>query len=251
MTAHRIRHQVRKVAAPLPQDWPSYRNSHGELWLNVASSHLVLEEFVNLDRSVFLALAPTYPVLRYVLGHGRAEAVRMMREARRKAPLINHDCRQSLPFPDGVVDHILCSHYLEHLPPPIMMNTLTDFARVLRPGGTLHVILPDLRYTVDRYSRGEIDADQMLREQLMRSPTGDRLLLRALEAVGGFGLHHHWMYDAESAGRRLVDAGFEVVERQTPSSDFRKDDPESLSLVGVKPTVVHPAPRKSYALHTT
>ncbi len=237
MALDAIRNRTRRLTVQPTKSWTSYRNSRGELWLNVASSYLVLEEFVNLDHSVFLTLAPAYPMLRHMLDHDHdhAEAVHRMWEARRKAPLVNHDCRKKLPCPDGVVDHILCSHYLEHLPPPIMENTLADFVRVLRPGGTLHIILPDLRRSIDRYARGDIDADQMLREQLMRNPAGDRPLVRAMEAIGGFGLHHHWMYDTESAGRRLADAGFDVIERQTPSSGFRRDDPESLHLVGIKP----------------
>jgi predicted SAM-dependent methyltransferase len=207
----------------------------GGLWLNVASSHLVLDGFVNLDRSVYLTLAPALPVLRHLLGPGHVQAVRRAAALRRRPDFRTHDCRRPLPYAAGTVDHVLCSHFLEHLPVPAMTDALADYLRVLRPGGTLHVILPDLRYAVDHYVAGRFDADEMVAWQLMRRPHGLRRRAQVLDAVFGLGLEHQWMYDAASARRRLVEAGFEITDRATPSSDFRRDDPESLHLVGTRP----------------
>lgn len=45
-------------------------------------------------------------------------------------------------------DFIVCSHLLEHLANPL--RAITDFHRVLRPGGTLLILLPDRRRTFDK-----------------------------------------------------------------------------------------------------
>jgi len=215
-------------------DWRPWINSRGQLWVNVASSYLALDEFVNFDRSIWLTLAPAHALLRHVLSAGHENALRAMAEARRRTNLISRDCRKPLPVPDGVVDHILCSHFLEHLPAPVAEGVLADFFRALRPGGSVHIVLPDLRYHVDRYMSGEIDADGLVSATALRSRHGDGGIVRVMEAVGGFGLLHQWMYDPKTAVARIEAAGFEIANRETPSSSFRRDDPESLHVVGLK-----------------
>ncbi len=49
-----------------------------------------------------------------------------------------------LPFRDGTLDFVFCSHGLEHMPSP--RSALREWARVLKPGGHLCCIVPDVRY---------------------------------------------------------------------------------------------------------
>lgn len=56
-----------------------------------------------------------------------------------------------LPFKDGVLDFVFCSHGLEHIPErgdPLdaVYRALREWARVLKPGGYLCCVTPDLRY---------------------------------------------------------------------------------------------------------
>lgn len=46
-----------------------------------------------------------------------------------------------LPFEDGEMDYLLCSHILEHLIDPIA--ALKEWRRILKPGGKLYLSLPD------------------------------------------------------------------------------------------------------------
>jgi predicted SAM-dependent methyltransferase len=78
--------------------------------------------------------APTYPEfeqfdaidwsertgLRYTLGDARA-----------------------LPYKSGTVDHVYASNILEHFPPSETLPVLVEWARVLRTGGRLELIVPD------------------------------------------------------------------------------------------------------------
>jgi len=51
-------------------------------------------------------------------------------------------------FADRSQDFIIANHFLEHCQDPI--GTMDHFFRVLRPGGTLYLAVPDKRFTFDR-----------------------------------------------------------------------------------------------------
>jgi len=135
------------------------------------------------------------------------------------------------------VDHILCSHFLEHVKADEAKVILSDFFRVLRKGGSLHLVVPDLSAAAERYVRNSEDpeaADEFQRDIILHFEAKDSYRLRLLQFRGGFGLTHQWMYDAASLRQRVMDVGFEVLEANvTPSRDFRKSD-GSLHLVAVK-----------------
>lgn len=62
----------------------------------------------------------------------------MLAVARRKYPrvgLVRADLEGRLPCADESFSHVLCAHALKHLPG--LRGPLTEFARVLRPGGRL------------------------------------------------------------------------------------------------------------------
>lgn len=49
---------------------------------------------------------------------------------------------------DESVDFVIANHFYEHCEDPI--GTLEQHARVIRPGGTLYVAIPDKRFTFDK-----------------------------------------------------------------------------------------------------
>lgn len=51
---------------------------------------------------------------------------------------------EGLPFRDGEVEEIFTSHFLEHLPGNRVPAILKDCYRVLKPGGTMEIVVPDL-----------------------------------------------------------------------------------------------------------
>lgn len=215
------------------------RNSHGEIWLNVASSHYPVDGFLNLDNHVFLTALERPFLLPFVPGRNKV-LLDSYREARAKGPFLRHDCRKPLPVPDATVDHILCSHFLEHVFPNEGRAILADFKRALKPGATMHIIVPDLevfaREYVARCDEGSADAaDAFVEKSLLSTPTRGSWRFRALELAGGFGLAHRWMYDARSMRSRIEDLDFEILEtNETPSRSFREGD-DSVHIVARKP----------------
>lgn len=72
------------------------------------------------------------------------------------------DVRKGLPFADEVFDAVYCSHVLEHLPRQEAASPLRHMHRVLRPGGVIRIVVPDLETLAREYLR--------LLDQLNREP---------------------------------------------------------------------------------
>jgi SAM-dependent methyltransferase len=85
-----------------------------------------------------------------------------------------------LPFPDGDFDAVYHSHVLEHFPREGALRFLREAVRVLRPGGIMRVVVPDLeqiaRVYLDKLVQGdEADHEWMLLEmydQTVRTSSG-------------------------------------------------------------------------------
>ncbi|WP_413432513.1 class I SAM-dependent methyltransferase [Crateriforma spongiae] len=65
--------------------------------------------------------------------------------------VIEHDLRRGLPFSDDSFDGIYSSHVLEHLTPASADAMLAECRRVLRPGGVLRIVVPDLEGITREY----------------------------------------------------------------------------------------------------
>lgn len=61
------------------------------------------------------------------------------------------DIRQRLPFADQSVDAVLHSHVLEHLSHDQALGLARECLRVLKPGGVLRAVVPDLEAIARRY----------------------------------------------------------------------------------------------------
>ena len=210
------------------------------VWLNVASSTYVEKGFINLDNHIFLQLSRFPKLATALLPREYHDYLESYRQAREKAVLLRHDCRKPLKMADNSADHILCSHFLEHVYPDEAQNILRDFRRVLKPGGTLHVIIPDLRLQVDEYLRNKEQgqpaaADQFVLETLLTAPNRGSAKFRIMELTGGFGLLHRWMYDKESITAQVAKAGFDVQDGlETPSAHVRHNDGCSVHVLARK-----------------
>jgi SAM-dependent methyltransferase len=59
------------------------------------------------------------------------------------------------PFADGSAEAILASHVLEHLTLADARRFLAECARVLRPGGTLSIAVPDMDRFIEAWRTGD------------------------------------------------------------------------------------------------
>ena len=209
----------------------------GRLHINVGAGSEALPGYVNLDNSPFLVLATIGPVIKFILGPEKLQMVQQAQRALASGNMVRHDCRKKLPFPDKSVEHVLCSHFLEHVWLGEIPQILTEFYRVLKLGGTVHLIVPDLERAVEDYykNRSTQTADKLVKWTLMSTPSKPSLRYRLMEFFGFEGLKHRWMYDRQSLADKVLTAGFLICDdTDIPSAFYRKDCNESLHVFAVK-----------------
>jgi len=56
-----------------------------------------------------------------------------------------------LPFEDSSVSAIICSHALEHIAKDMVVPTMMEFARVIKPGGKIEIRVPNLKWCVEQW----------------------------------------------------------------------------------------------------
>jgi predicted SAM-dependent methyltransferase len=179
--------------------------------LNIGCGRSPTPGWINYDNSPSVRLA-RWPVLTRLLvrvglidGHGLAFV-----EASRAHAIHYCDAARRIPHDDGSVDAIYASHMLEHLDRIEARSFLAECRRVLRPGATLRLAVPNLRNAAYNYLRLN-DADGFLRHLQfdLDKPRGVVAHLRRM-LIGARG--HHWMYDADSLMALVSGAGFADVE---------------------------------------
>lgn len=98
--------------------------------------------------------------------------------------------QRGLPFRDGDADACYASHVLEHLTSSVAEQLLAECHRVLRPGGIIRLVVPDLEiiarhylHLLERADRGEpgaeVDYEWIMLEmydQTVRSISGGEML---------------------------------------------------------------------------
>lgn len=72
-----------------------------------------------------------------------------------------------LPFPDDWAEEIVAVHSLEHVHPRLLLPTLGEWHRVLRPGGRLRVHVPNAPRIMQRFMEAPRDAKWALMGALL------------------------------------------------------------------------------------
>ena len=155
------------------------------------------------------------------------------------APLALNILR-GLPFPDASAQFAFVSHALEHLFfPRDVMPFLADVRRVLRPGGTVRLIVPDVSLAIEAYEAPDTKFFDSRRETWSWWPT-DPTRLEDFLAYSGAGSEpafsfesHKYGYDFETLDKVLRMSGFTAIRRcaymQSPQAELRVDDVSSVA----------------------
>ena len=209
------------------------RNKDGKIWLNVASSTCFLEGFINIDNHIFLQMLKKIPFIKNLpirfFPKSYQPLISTYIDGMKSSSILQHDCRKPLNMPNNSADHILCSHFLEHVYPDECSKILDDFYRILKPGGGLHIIVPDMGLYVKNYlnDNSSSAADTFISQTILSKPTRGSIKFRFLEFFGGYGLLHHWMYDVKSMTIKIKKSGFFIQSddlEHSPSYFFNLDD---------------------------
>lgn len=155
-----------------------------------------IEGWVNIDYNLGARLAKI-PPLRLL--------VRKANDWDRR--IMIHDLRQKLPFTDQTVDCIYTSHTLEHLTRKAGRQLLSESYRVLKSGGVMRIVVPDLKTIVENYMEGKIKADEFLDNLLVHYVEEHDTRLRTLLAPL-MRFPHQCMYDEPRLLQIMSDIGF-------------------------------------------
>jgi SAM-dependent methyltransferase len=95
---------------------------------------------------------------------------------RAAADVETHVCRSDAmkALSDASVDRVFVSNFFEHVPREVIISTLAEVRRVLRPTGKLMILQPNIRYCGKDY--------WMFFDHI--TPVDDRALVEALQATG-------------------------------------------------------------------
>ena len=137
------------------------------------------------------------------------------------------DAVKGLDLEDGSVEVVYTSHMLEHLDRREAARFLREAMRILRPGGLVRIVVPDIQKLVSDYVASG-DADAFVESTHMGSerPAGwagrlSRILVGAR--------NHLWMYDGASLVKLLQSSGF-VAAKVMPAGSTDIESPDPLDL---------------------
>jgi len=118
--------------------------------------------------------------------------------------------RHPYPIPDGSLQGIYTEHCLEHIPFGATVNNLKEFHRLLRPGGTLRIAVPDGELFIDLYNRHrQGEKVKIPCPDDRHEPTPMISINRIARSHG-----HQFMYDFETFAYLLHQAGFKDVKKE-------------------------------------
>jgi len=137
-----------------------------------------------------------------------------------RLPIRRHDLRYPLPYPDASFKGAFTEHVMEHLFSHEVVAVMSEFRRVLKPGGVLRVTVPDLGKYIRFYSGASSPGE------FQRHYRSGCEALWALTQCWG----HVSCWDAETMIRVLQQVGFtsvtEVSFGKGANPDLIIDDPE-------------------------
>ncbi len=166
--------------------------------------------FVNIDNSKAVVMV-RFPLLKKVL-YKLGIISKQKYEANWKG-VRWMDASRRLPFRTESVSKIYTSHFLEHLPFKKGKTVLAECYRVLKKGGVMRLVLPDLLWYAKRYVTA---TEKILKRGLQGyvRDAHDRFLHSLYGAYlenTRYGLEHCYMYDVPTVVFLLKEAGFRDV----------------------------------------
>ena len=196
--------------------------------INLGCGQTPVKDWRNFDNSISLRLAklPLLPVLLWKLKLLELSQYQFISFA--KSNKIEYgDATKGLPFQKESVDVIYSSHMIEHLDQLEVDIFLKEAYRLLLKGGTIRLVVPDIRKQVEEYVKSE-DANAFIKATMLAVPRA-RTIMQRLRILFIGTRHHQWMYDGKSLGALLKKQGFVNVKELSPGESTIKN-PGSLDL---------------------
>ncbi|HKJ17432.1 MAG TPA: methyltransferase domain-containing protein [Xanthomonadales bacterium] len=141
-------------------------------------------------------------------------------------PDVLADLSTGLPFQDGVADFMHTEDFIDQLELEGAQAFLRECHRILKPGGVIRVLTPD----VDQLCRMYINEPEALKT-LWRDHVGVPLQFGTAAEIVNVGMRfagHTFLYDHETFSALAASCGFEA--RQVTFNDSEKPELQGLDL---------------------
>jgi SAM-dependent methyltransferase len=144
------------------------------------------------------------------------------------APDVNCDLHDLSQFETESVDEILAIHTIEHFWRWEVVAILSEWARILRPGGKMVLECPNLKTACEAFLADPDagSAPDARGQETMWAFYGDPNWSDSL-------MSHRWCYTPASLGAVMQEAGLDRISQQPAQFKFR--EPRDMRVVGVKP----------------
>ncbi len=119
------------------------------------------------------------------------------------------DIENPIPIDDSCVDWVFAEHIIEHVSPLAAIRWLSEIRRILRPGGLLRIVTPDLAKYVDGYRSGDFfDTHRryLASAGLRDMPDRPAFMVNQIFYLWG----HKWIYDVSELSYAATQAGFDA-----------------------------------------
>lgn len=147
-------------------------------------------------------------------GRGRSDWINLDVSPHYVDIICTHDLRRPLPFATGGVRRILAEHVIEHLDfHDDIPRVLADFHRVLEPGGTVRIIVPDMELFIAAYRESDLGALARL-GMPDGLPAGMSTPIELLNHAFHQGGEHCFGWDFAAMRDALQRAGFKQITKQ-------------------------------------
>lgn len=224
----------------MPPHLPIKKSQGGQALLNLACGIYMHHDWNNVDFNPYTWMV-RHPSLAATLKKAGILSNKRYERLKRTDPqIIRWDLRRGIPFADASFDVVYHSHFLEHLPKSRALLFLRECHRVLKSGGLLRVVIPDLRYWAERFLESfakmqqattplechEMSIDNLIGQMVHAEHSSTREQRPAIRFIEGLirgGTHqtgelHRWMYDIFTLSRILQKTGFVDLQAQTATS---------------------------------
>jgi len=209
--------------------------------VNLGSGTTCSGGWINIDSS-FNARLAKYPRLRYLFFK-----IGILSKKYYDVPWSKHiknimvrDVRKKLPFDDESINFIYSSHLIEHLRKDEAEKVLRECFRVLKRGGLIRLVVPDLELMARNYlkeiegiknnkggKKEHLPSERFLDILGMGEKTRTPFVLKIFSSG-----RHKWMYDQSALTALLKSCGFVSVQKRNykvgecPDIDLLDNRPE-------------------------
>lgn len=202
-----------------------------ELKLNIGCGpNGQFEGYINIDNSpsVWLAKFPFIKKVLYEIG-----VIGQHQYTADWLGVIKCDASEKLHYGNETVDKIYTSHFLEHIPRARGQHFIAECFRVLKRGGVMRLVAPDLLWHAERYverTRALLETtgladDRIAHDTFLNTVYGAYLNKRR------YGAEHCYMYDLPSLISILKDVGFQNICKR----EYREGDDKELASHDSRP----------------